>query len=149
LESTLTQRETQTKQKANIDAVVSSLQSAFGDTAETKFNEKAAELGMSVQEFNTLAAKSPKIVLTALGINGTATSQPTKTQGTVNSEGFKANPQSHIKRNGSSAMTGATSTQIREEQLASVNLVKELHDSGRSVHDLTNPKVYREVFGDF
>jgi hypothetical protein len=148
LESTLTQREVKQKQEANIKTVVTSLKSAFGDTAETKFNEKATELGMTVQEFNTLAAKSPQIVLTALGITKTVTNQSvTPSKGTVNSEGFVPNPQSHIGKNTTSALTGASSKRVKEETEASKKMVEELHNSGKTVGDLTNPKEYAKFFG--
>lgn len=148
LETTLTQREVKQRQKANIDTVVTSLKSAFGDTAETKFNEKATELGMTVQEFNALAAKSPQIVLTALGITKTGTTQSvTTSKGTVNSEGFVSNPQSHIGKNTTSALTGASAKRVKEETEAAKKMVEELHNSGKTVGDLTNPKEYAKFFG--
>ena len=148
LDTTLTQRETQAKQAANISTVVSSLKSAFGDTAETKFNEKAAELGLSVAEFNALAAKSPKVVLTALGITtSTKKDEPSGTKGTVNTSGMTQNPQTFVGRNKSTVLLGASSDTLKEEAVAAKKMVEELHSSGRTVHDLTNPKEYFKFFG--
>lgn len=148
MESTLTKREQQAKQTQNIKTVVTSLQSKFGDTAETKFNEKAAEFGMTVQEFNALAAKSPQIVLTALGVTKEDIKAPPGfTQGTVNSEGLQPKPQSYVSKNTKSALTGASSKTVKEEREASNKMVDELHKAGKSVGDLTNPKEYAKYFG--
>lgn len=150
VDNTLTKREQQNKQKENIKTVVSSLKSAFGDTAETKFNEKAAELGMSVEEFNALAAKSPKIVLTALGVteNSRQDNQSLNpSRSSVNSNGFQGNPQSFIGRNPKTALVGAPAADVLAEQEASKKMVEELHKSGKSVHDLTDPKVFFKHFG--
>lgn len=150
LDNTLTKREQQNKQKENISIVVSSLKSAFGDTAETKYNEKAAELGVSVEEFNALAARSPKIVLTALGITEESRQQDNSlnpTKSSVNSNGFQGNPQSFIGRNPKTALVGAPAADVKSEQEASKKMVEELHKAGKSVHDLTDPKVYFKHFG--
>ncbi len=148
LDHTLTQRETFALQKQNIQSVVSSLQASFGADAEKKFNDKAVELGMSVAEFNALAAKSPKMVLNALGVAGKVQSPVfAPSQGSVNSEGFKPQTDSFIGRNKTSTLVGATTQDIREESRKANQMVEELHKAGKSVHDLTDPKVYFKYFG--
>lgn len=47
----------------NAGTVATALQTSYGTEAEVKYSEKAAELGMSVQELNKLAGSSPKAVL--------------------------------------------------------------------------------------
>ena len=70
VDRTLSQREQIAQAKANQQAVVNALVSKFGDKAEQTFNEAASELGMTVAEFNVLAAKNPKLVFKTLGITG-------------------------------------------------------------------------------
>ena len=148
LENTLTQREVQSKQKENIGTVVSALQTAFGQDAEKKFYEKATELGMSVAEFNALAAKSPKMVLNSLGVTGKEAPQGfTPTQGSVNTQGFTPTQDTSIGRNKVPTLIGATTQDLMVERLAANKMVSELHAAGKSVYDLTDPKVYFKHFG--
>lgn len=148
LETTLTQREQQAIQKNNLNTVVSSLQSTFGDAAEAKYNEKAAEFGMSVAEFNALAARSPMIVLTALGVKASTnnnTQAPNK--GSVNSGGLQTPTETLVGRNKVPTLIGATTQDVQAESKRANQMVDELHKEGRSVHDLTDPKVYFKHFG--
>jgi len=148
LDSSLTQREIAAVQKQNIQTVVASLQSTFGADAEKKFYDKAVELGMSVQEFNTLAAKSPKIVLSALGIAGKAPTQAfTPSQGSVNTQGFTPQNDTFVGRNKTATLVGSTTQDLRNESMKAKQMVEELHAAGKSVHDLTDPKVYFKHFG--
>ena len=148
LENTLTQREVQSKQKENIGTVVSAMQTAFGQDAEKKFYEKATELGMSVAEFNALAAKSPKMVLNSLGVTGKEAPQGfTPTQGSVNTQGFTPTQDTSIGRNKVPTLIGATTQDLMVERLAANKMVSELHAAGKSVYDLTDPKVYFKHFG--
>ena len=147
LDRTLSQRETQSLQKQNIDAVVSVMQKAYGQDAEKKFYEKATELGMTVAEFNTLAAKSPKAVLSTLGIaDKTPQASFSPVQGSVNSQGFTPNQDTSIGRNKNSMMVGATSQELMAERLASNKMVEELHKAGRSVYELSDPKMFFKHF---
>lgn len=145
---TLSAKEAQAKSQANQLEVVSSLQHVFGADAEKKFNEKAQELGMSVQELNALSAKSPKAVLSMLGVTGQSAPKPNTsvTQGTVNTSAFQPNPETFIGRNTKPTLIGATSQDLQMESAASRKMVDELHAQGKSVHDLTDPKVYFKLF---
>jgi uncharacterized protein with PIN domain len=134
-------------QKANLTEVVSVMQQKFGAEAETTFYTKAKELGMSVEEFNALAAKTPKAVLKLLGVDTSVpanTASPTTSA--VNTGGFQPTPQSTIGKNQKSILLGATSEQIRQESEAARKMVEELHASGKTVHDLTDPKVFFKTF---
>jgi hypothetical protein len=146
---TLTQRERQAVAQANIATVASTLQSVFGTDAETKMYGTAAELGMSREEINALAAKSPKAVFTMLGVNQQSANkpnQPTPTSSTVNTAAYTPNPQSFIGRNTVPVMIGATSQDIQESMNRAKNMVNELHEKGMSAHDLSDPKVFFKFF---
>lgn len=144
---TLSQRETETVQKSNLSTVVTSLQQSFGADAEKVFYDKATELGMSVQEMNSLAAKSPKAVLTMFGVKtGAQPSNVSATLGSVNSSAYQPKQDSFVGRNTKSAMVGATTEDLQMEAYNSRKMVDELHAAGLSVHDLSDPKVYKKFF---
>jgi hypothetical protein len=146
LDTTLSKREQAAVQKQNVDSVVDTLKATFGADAEKKFYDKASELGMTVQEFNSLAAKSPKIVLTALGV----TAKPQSfvpTQGSVNSTAFTPQTNSYIGRNQKPVLVGATTEENMQESRDANKMVEELHSQGKSVHDLSDPKVFFKHFG--
>ncbi|MGE3523031.1 MAG: hypothetical protein AB7I96_09220 [Candidatus Dadabacteria bacterium] len=63
LDEMLTKRELEAKTKANLGQVVTSLKAQFGDQAEAAYVAKARELGLSKQEFDQIAARSPQMVL--------------------------------------------------------------------------------------
>ena len=148
VDNTLTQRQQAEQMSQNINSVVSSLKEAFGDDAEKHFNQAAADAGMTVAEFNTLAAKSPKIVLTALGVKAKQTTQSSApTQGTVNSQAFTPRSDTYVGRNNKTALVGATTQEVLEESRNTNKMVEELHKSGKSVGDLSNPKEYAKYFG--
>lgn len=148
LENTLTQRDVQKTQKQNIDTVVSAMQTAFGQDAEKKFYEKATELGMTVAEFNALAAKSPKAVLSTLGVASKESTRPfTASQGSVNSQGFTPPQDTSVGRNKKPTLIGATSQDLMEERHQANKMVEELHKAGKSVYELTDPKMYFKHFG--
>lgn len=145
---TLSAKDVKASQDANLSTVVSSLQNAFGTDAEKKFYEKASELGMSVAEMNALAAKSPKAVLSMLGVTGQSAPQQntSATQGSVNTSAFQPQTQSFVGRNSKPTLIGATSQDLQMESHAANQMVAELHAQGKSVYDLTDPKVYFKYF---
>jgi hypothetical protein len=146
---TLTQREQQAVAQANLNTVVTTLQSVFGTDAESKFYGRAGEFGMTREEMNALAAKSPQAVLTMLGVNQQPQqkgNQVNPTSSTVNTAAYTPNPQSFIGRNPKGVIVGATYQDIKESSQRAKDMVKELHDKGMSVHDLTDPKVYAKFF---
>lgn len=145
---TLSKREQLALEQANQKQVVSILQQSFGADAEKKFYDKAAELGMTVQEMNALAAKSPKMVLTALGIAQAATKQTSTSPqpSTVNTSAFTPQEGSFVGRNPKQALVGATTQEIRESMDHAKKMVDELHSKGMSVHALTDPKIYNQYF---
>lgn len=145
----LTLKEQQAAQAANVRTVVSTLQQSFGADAEAKLYGKAEEMGMSREEINTLAAKSPKAVLTMLGITQAAAAQkftPTSPS-KVNTDSLQTTPESYIGRNPNTVLIGATTRDVMESSLRAKKMAEELEARGMSVHELTDPKVYAKYFG--
>lgn len=135
----------------NTKMVVNTVASKFGDKAEEVFYGKATELGMSVAEFNQLAATRPKAVLSLLGIQDTVVPNQNSRQSTqataINTAGVTPNQDTFIGRNKDPVIIGATTQQVREESARARKMVDELHAQGKTVHDLTDPKVYFKYFG--
>lgn len=144
---TLTKTQKQAVENANLSSVANTLKEAFGTEAETKYNAKAAELGMSVPEFNALAARSPKAVLEMLGAKAVPTT-PSNPSGTVNTTGLQPHQDTFIGRNKKSVLIGATTADMQAEREASKKMVTELESKGMSIDDLTNPKNYFKYFGN-
>jgi hypothetical protein len=142
---TLSKTQQEAVQKQNLTTVVDVLKSKFGEKAEQVFYDKAKELGLSVAEFNAMAAKTPKAVLSLVGATGTPnTSTPSPG---FNTDGFQKRPESAITSNKvKSIMLGATTQDLHMERQNANALVEELHAAGRSVHDLSDPKVYFKHF---
>lgn len=148
--STLSRKATEDQHKSNTATVANAIASKFGQDAEKVFYGKAMELGMSAAEFNSMAARTPKAVLGLLGITDTAVPKfegKQSTQGTsLNTAGIQPNVTSYVGKNSQPMMIGATTQQIREESARSVKMVEELHAQGKTVHDLTDPKVFFKYF---
>lgn len=145
---TLTQKQTEEQAKSNQTAVVKKLTEVFGEKAEEKYIEAAADMGLSVDEMNALAAKSPKAVLKALGVSEQVRQQTGAPMGSsVNTTAFQPHQDSYVKRNDQRLEVGATFNEVTQERLRSNKMVEELHASGLTVHDLTNPKTYKQYFG--
>jgi hypothetical protein len=141
---TLTQKEQKATAMANVQSVVSTLQQSFGADAEKKFYDKAQEMGMSVDEMNALAAKSPKAVLSMLGVTVQQAHKPnvSATNSSVNTSAFQPTQETFVGRNTKPTLVGATSQDLKMESQAANKMVEELHAQGMSVHDLTDPKLY-------
>lgn len=144
---TLSRKQAEDTQKGNTAKVVQAMQAKFGENAEKAFYGKAAELGMSVEQFNKLAATTPLAVLNLLGIASTQTPVKNTNQGaSFNTEAFQPQTNSFIGRNSKPMMTGATTQDMNDEAHSAREMVKELHSQGKSVYDLTDPKVYFKTF---
>lgn len=74
LESVLASREVETLAKQNATSVSNALLAKFGDKTKDVVAAKAKELGMTPQELGALSSKSPQMVLTVFGVNGTPSS---------------------------------------------------------------------------
>lgn len=148
---TISRTKAQEDAQKNTQLVVSTVASKFGDKAEEIFYGKAAELGMTKAEINQLAASRPKAVLSLLGIQDTVVPDQTRkqsTQGTaLNTAGVEPAKNSFIGKNTEPVIIGATTQQVRAESERAKKMVDELHAQGKTVHDLTDPKVYFKYFG--
>ena len=143
----LNEIETSKSQKENLTQVISAMTNKFGADSEKIFYGKGAELGLSAQELNALAAKTPKAVLSLFGLTETPT-QP-RAAGTpqgINTDGFQPQATTFVGKNPKGILVGATTQDVRAESTAARKMVDELHAQGKTVHDLTDPKVFFKMF---
>lgn len=144
---TLSRKQAEDTQKSNTAKVVEALQAKFGADAEKMFYGKASELGMSPEQFNKLAATTPLAALNLLGVNAVAQAPRTNTAvGSLNTEAFQPQETSFVGRNKKPMIIGATTQDLHDEAHSAREMVKELHSQGKSVYDLTDPKVYFKIF---
>lgn len=148
VQNTLTRVSQDNVRKENVSTVISTLQQKFGTEAEKVFYGKAEELGFSKADINELAAKSPKAVFNLFGISTDGVSKPNAAPNntSVNTAGFQPNSSSFISANSKPTLVGASTQELMEENLNARKLVDELHASGKSISDLTDPKVYFKTF---
>lgn len=149
VQQTLSKREVEALQQANVTKVVQSVQAKFGTEAEKVFYTKAQELGMSIQQMNALAASSPAAVLNLLGVQsveGQKQTMPSTVPPGINTAGFQPKQDSYIGRNQKKVEIGATSRELSEELNASRKMIEELAQQGMSVDDLSNPRNYFKLF---
>lgn len=147
--STLSRKEQETIALSNQQAVAKVVAEKFGAEAEKEFYKRAEELGMTKQEINVLSAKSPKAVLSLLGIQGTAVQIQSKQPSyntALNTAGIQPQTETFIGRNKVPTLIGATTQEMNEEGLRSRRMVEELHAQGKTINDLTSPKAYFNFF---
>lgn len=148
IEQTLTKRQMADLAKANQAAVVAELTKAFGEQAEEKYKAAAQELGISTADLDVMAAKSPKAVLKALGVEAKPVSHsnvaPPPTA--VNTAGFQPHQDSFVKKNTNQIGVGATTQDLHAEAQRAKQMVDELHKNGLEVGDLSDPKQFFKYF---
>lgn len=147
VDNRLTKKQQEEAAASNQRAVAGRLHEVFGDKARDTFYEKASQLGFSPDEFEALAAKSPKAVLTMLNIDGDgARRQPNKSPvpSQLNTEKFQGRPNSFIGAETERIPLGGGDAQLKRILENSQNMVKELNDNGMSVYDLTDPVKYMQ-----
>jgi len=147
----LTKKEQESLQKQNLQTVVSTLRSVLGTDAEKTFYAKAAELGMTQEEINGLAATKPKAVLTMFGVTDKQAAAPSAyasapQPSSVNSSAFQQTEESYVGRNPKPTLIGATTDDLKQATDRAKKMVDELSKHGLSINDLTNPKVYSKYF---
>lgn len=86
VDQTLEQKERQRAAKTNAESVASKFTEKYGQKAEEVYNTVAKESGLTIQQLNSLAASSPKIVLKLAGLEGTSAPVAGKPNSTVNTE---------------------------------------------------------------
>lgn len=143
---TLSRNQAQDVQKNNVKRVVEDMVKQYGPDAQKTYEAKAAEIGMSVAQLNALAATTPQAVLNLMGVTAPkpVANQTQATQ--YNSEAFQPRQDSFIGKNPKPMIIGATTQDLQEEAGRSRKMVEELHASGKTVYDLTDPKVYFKYF---
>lgn len=113
LDKRLTQRETEAKQNANASQVLNHLKTTFGDKAESQFNAKAQQLGLSVQQLSDLARQAPQAALAFF--NAPAPSPANPTMGSVNTNVLQTKPQ---QPDNATIFNGGTSPSIQSWRAA-------------------------------
>lgn len=147
VQTTLSSREAEVVQKTNISKVISKASELYGAEAEKVFYNKAKELGLSQKQVNDLAKEAPDAVFHLFGWNASVKpSFPSSTSSTVNTAGYQPRPQSFLGRNENPVILGASSDELKQENINAKQLVEELHGQGLSTYDLTDPKVYFKYF---
>lgn len=86
VDQTLEQKERQRAAKTNAESVASKFTEKYGQKAEEVYNTVAKESGLTIQQLNSLAASSPKIVLKLAGLEGVSAPVAGKPNSTVNTE---------------------------------------------------------------
>lgn len=143
---TLTKKQAEDAAAANINSVVHSVRERFGDKAESTFYEKAAQLGLSKDAINQLAATSPTAALTLLGLDKNVSNQ--RQPGGFNTDGLKPSETSLVGRNKKSIMFGATGNDLKNESANVKAMITELDTHGLSIHDMTDPKNFFKYFSN-
>lgn len=85
-------KEKQLTAKQNASLVANKFTEKFGDKAEEAYNTLAKESGLTVQQFNSLAASSPKMVLKLAGIEEGKSVPPAHSSGTINTQNLNTKP---------------------------------------------------------
>jgi len=86
VDQTLEQKERQRAAKTNAESVALKFTEKYGQKAEEVYNTVAKESGLTIQQLNSLAASSPKIVLKLAGLEGVSAPVAGKPNSTVNTE---------------------------------------------------------------
>lgn len=145
VEQTLTRQQQAQVATANLGKVVEAVKKVHGDKAEEFFYTKAKELGMTQQQVNELAARTPVAVLKLLSIDAPAPQAISTTS--VNTTGLTPITESAIGRNKKKLEVGATHAEIMAEAREAKRMVDELAEKGISIDDLTKPSLYFKHFG--
>lgn len=145
VDSRLTQRQQEEQAVNNKRAVAQKLKDKFGDKAKDIFYDKASQLGLSGDDIEALAARSPKAVLTMFGLDGDAAhKQATQApaQSRINTDHFQQRPSSFIGAETERIPLGGGETHFRRILENSKQMVEELNAQGMSIADLTDPVNY-------
>lgn len=146
ISKTLTKRQQEEKAKENVTSVTTAVRQAFGDKAEETFYNRASELGMTPEQFNTLAATTPKAVLKLLGLESKSTQGFQSTTSSINTVGLTPRHESYIGRNNKPMLVGATFDDLRQENINARKMVDELHAQGKDIGSITSYAEYKKHF---
>jgi len=91
IDAHISNRESTSVAKANVQHVIDTMTAAMGDSAQSKYDSIAKDNNMSIDTLNTLAATSPAAVLRLAGLGDKPKTVPNpSTRGTVNTEALEA-----------------------------------------------------------
>lgn len=142
VKQTITAEQTAQLAKANQQKVAKAITDKFGaEKAGELFYGKAAELGFSADEINTLAGKSPEAALRLVGISEAPAYRQgtTPPSGSVRTDAFQGNPQSLIGRETTALPLGATAQDHQRLMDNARGMVTELEQHGLTIKDLEDP----------
>lgn len=88
----LTAAREQERAQSNMTTVIDALKKEYGDQAEKKFYEIGEANGLSKDFLHQMAQTSPQAVIALAGVGG-GSAAPAKTQGNVNTETLKPQPE--------------------------------------------------------
>ena len=124
VEKLIAERESKKLSDTNIKSVSEKILAAHGEKTEEFLTNRSKELGMSMEDLNTLAAKSPQAALALLGQTSSAP-KPTGPTSSVNSGALPTNQQSlEAPRPTTSMMRGAKTKDLNaymQELIAHTN----------------------------
>ena len=87
--ATFKQLEEDRKAQSNLAAVESRLREEFGDSAKQVLRDSMNELGLTAEDLQLLAKKSPQVALNALGVNKQRTPYQNPPMSNTRSDSFK------------------------------------------------------------
>ena len=127
LSSLLQEEKAQSTSSTNKEKVKQGFIEKYGDTAGTKFGEMAKEAGMSTDELESLAAKSPSLVLQLIPKTNKG---PSVSTGGFNSSVFTAtgDDSGDIKPASQSVLAGATARDLSAEMARHKEAVYKKHN---------------------
>ena len=131
----------------NINYVGEALIKEFGgvEPANKILNQRALELGMTVEEIKADAARNPKKALELLGVGKRkSVVSPTPSGGFSMPDFGQEN--NYVQSNSTSVLAGASSQKLIDELAASAKMAEQLGTKGMSVNELVDPKKYFKVF---
>ena len=146
ISKTLTKRQQEEKAKENVTLVTTAVRQAFGEKAEESFYKRASDLGMTPDQFNTLAASTPKAVLKLLGLDDKQQTSFQSTTSSINTAGISPRQETYIGRNTKPMLVGASFDDLRQENQNARKMVDELHAQGKEISSITSYAEYRKHF---
>ena len=114
IQNVLNQNKVESTKEANTKSVTEALANKYGTEAEKEFYGKAEELGMTKEAFNSLAATSPKAVLSFFG-DITQNTSIMKGSQSLDHSFDKPKPKGKVERSEKSLMAGASTSDLKSE----------------------------------
>lgn len=150
VQQALDRRAKQQQAEANQRTVVEVLRREHGQSAGELFYSKAEEFGLTRQEINDMAARSPKAVLKMFGVSEAGAHKqpfPSPNRGTV--QGFQQGNPSAIKigREDKTLGLGHTTKDLMESYHRAGEMTQAMDEQGLTIDDLQDPKTYFKLFG--